>query len=244
METRYSRLTNAIELADPGYVLEYFSKQIDQIPSGEKLPVFDLFLTSGQCLHGTPVKVVFHNHRFLAAIETFPPGSRTTGAYQPVNELTYIDCAHISALRLHDPTSWTHLLSFGNVAAPLNEDPLSRLQAKREIPEIWNQCMSEVSSKLGTTIELNVTWESFPQNGLEFNHLRRLAKEVVATIRVLSQDSLGLEALKKVRMISLTYKATDPLETSFRNGALEIPSDGLGTKVSFDSVKSAIEAAI
>lgn len=240
MSNRYTFLSDAIELAEPGYVLEFFADHAKRTPNGEKLPVFDLLLTSGQTLQGTPVKVVQRQHRFLAALETFHGLNHSFQANNPIKELTYIDCGFIAALRLHEPTSWTHLLSFGNVAAPLNEDPLSRLQAKREITELWAKSMTEI----GKSLELVVSWDDFPQSGLEFNHLRRLAREVVATVRALNSDSMGREALTKVTAIALPYSAGSALETSFHDGTLRIPSDGLGTKVSFESVKSAIEAAL
>lgn len=240
MSGRYARLSDAIELADPGYVLEFFADHAKRTPNGEKLPVFDLLLTSGQTLQGTPVKVVQRNHRFLAALETFQNANQSFQSNGPIRELTYIDCGFITALRLHEPTSWTHLLSFGNIAAPLNEEPLSRLQAKREITELWAKAMTE----LGKNIELVVSWEEFPQTGLEFNHLRRLAREAAASVRSLNSDSMGREALEKVKAIALTFSTGSVLETSFHDGTLRIPSDAQGTKVSFEAVKSAIEAAL
>lgn len=240
MSGRYAHLLDAIELAEPGYVLEFFAEHAKRAAQGERLPVFELFLNSGQTLKGTPIKVMQRNHRFLAAIETFEGSGHNFHSNNPVKELTYIDCGSIAALRLHEPTAWTHLMSFGNVAAPLHEDPLSRLQAKREIPELWAKAMTD----LGKNIELVVSWDEFPQSGLEFNHLRRLANEVLAAFRSLNSDNLGREAIASVKTIALTYSAGSTLETSFHEGTLRIPSDGKGTKVNFESVKSAIEAAL
>lgn len=240
MSGRYERLLDAVELAEPGYVLEYFAEHVKRVASGDKLPVFELLLNSGQTLYGTPIKVLQRNHRFLAALETIQGAGSRISTSDPIKEITYIDCGFIVALRLQDPTSWTHLLSFGNISAPLNEEPLSRLQARRELPELWSKSMSE----LGKNIELVVSWDDFPQAGLEFNHVRRLAHEILATIRSLNSDSMGREALEKVKTIALIYSADSNLETSLNDGTLRIPSDGQGTKVNFESVKSAIEAAL
>jgi hypothetical protein len=37
----------------------------------------------------------------------------------------------------HEPMNWRHELSFGRAARPLNEEPLTRLNAKRMKLEDW-----------------------------------------------------------------------------------------------------------
>ena len=58
MSGRYAHLLDAIELAEPGYVLEFFAEHAKRAAQGERLPVFELFLNSGQTLKGTPIKVM------------------------------------------------------------------------------------------------------------------------------------------------------------------------------------------
>ena len=105
-----------------------------------------------------------------------------------VKEIAYIDSFHIMSMKIHEPMKWRHELSFGRAARPLNEEPLTRLNAKRMTLEDWSAAKIEIS--------LQIDCDSIPQDGLENNHLRRLVKEVATVLQTLKSRLLGFRSIE------------------------------------------------
>jgi hypothetical protein len=233
-KSRFQDLRDSIELADCSHILEQLVQYNSTVEASQPSPVVDLLLMSGAVIRGTPFKVLFVNNRYLFARQTFD----STKDLPPteVREIAYIDSYHIMSLRVHEPMKWRNELFFGKTARPLNEEPLTRLNAKRLTLEDW--------SSLKVDIPLQVDWDGFPQDGLENNHIRRAIKEVAVTILVLQKDALGIEALSRVKSFQLTYSKDAALEASLVDGVLRLTTDGLGTRVSAANIRAALEAAL
>ncbi|MDZ4082603.1 MAG: hypothetical protein U1E10_06690 [Bdellovibrionales bacterium] len=231
---RFQELRDAIELADGPNILEQLVKYNSTVQTDQPSPVVDLLLVSGAVIRGTPFKMVYGNNRYLFAMQTF----ESTKDLPPteVREITYIDSSHIVSLKIHEPLKWRHELSFGRAARPLNEEPLTRLNAKRLTLEDWSNARTE--------IPLQVDWDAIPQDGLENNHIRRLVKEVASVFHALKADALGMEALKAVKSLQIVYSKESVIEASLVEGGLRLTTDARGTNVTTANVRAAIEAAL
>lgn len=233
-KSRFHDLRESIELADCQYILEELVKYNATVESDRPSPVVDLLLSNGSTLRGTPFKMLHVNSRHLFAFQTL----ETTRDIPPteIKEIAFIDCIYIVSLKVHEPLKWRHQLTFGKVAEPLNEEVLTRLNAKRAIAEEWTNAKLEIA--------LQIEWDQFSQDGFENNHLRRLAKEVATVLQQLMADDLGAGALAPVKSFRIVFSKTGVLEAGLSNGVLSLTTDALGTNVSTANVKAAIEAAL
>jgi hypothetical protein len=232
--SRFQDLRDSIELADCPHILEQLVQYNSTVEANQPSPVVDLLLVSGAVIRGTPFKMVFINNRYLFAMQTFDSTKDLPPA--EVREISYIDSYHIISVKVHEPMKWRHELSFGRAARPLNEEPLTRLNAKRLTLEDWTSFKVE--------IPLQVDWDAFPQDGLENNHIRRAIKEAGTAIQALKSDSLGMEALRRVKSFQLSYSKDSVLEASLVNGVLRLTTDAQGTRMSSANIRAALEAAL
>ncbi len=233
-QPRYKLLRESIELADYRYVLEQLVQYNSTVQSDQPSPVVDLHLTTGAVLRGTPFKMLNVSNRYLFALQTLESTRDLPSA--DVREICYVDSSHIVSLKVHEPMKWKHELSFGKAARPIDEEPLTRLNAKRLTAEDWAGAKNDLA--------LQIDWDQFPQTGLENNYIRRLAKEVLSVISQLKADNLGREALLPVKSVRLVYSTKAVLEASLNDGTLSLTTDACGTNVSPANVKAALEAAL
>ena len=192
---------------------EYRAKAGDD--AKRPLPRVTIFTASGQSFTGAVVHV--QREREVETVLLYAPDE---GRPESV-DLVYLTLDRVVAVKVQDGEWVAPLLTGGEVARVPSEEAPTRLQLKREVREIGQR----VAKEHGVASGLDVDWDSLPKGDAPNLNVLDFAKAVEKGVRKVVRDSLGKEAMKGIRKLSVRHQPAARLTCEKERDALVLVLD-------------------
>ena len=180
----------------PSKILEKLSKSRRNSPEGGTggAPLTTIHLRSGRDISGWVLKLEEElGHAGATLLFQALGQSQNTS-----DDIVYLDVANIEAVTIHRTTDFLHVISPGKFDPPTSGSEPTRLGLKREVPKITKSFTDAV----GGGVQVEVDWDSVPQEDEAVNSLNNLIHESIGAItETLPDDFSKGEFTKKVRSV-------------------------------------------
>ena len=179
------------------------------------LPRLTIYTSTGQSFSGMVVQV--QRERDLETVLLHVPDEARPEAI----DLLYVGLDRVIAVKVQDGEWAAPLLTAGEVARVPSEEPPTRLQLKRDVREIGQR----VAKEYGVASGIDVDWDSLPRSDGPNLNVLDLAKSLEKGVRKVVRDSLGKEAMKGVRKVTVRHQPAARLTCEKERDALVVVLD-------------------
>jgi|GEM_PF-3201794 len=173
-------------------LLEKLAALTSRVKAGadETVPLVTLHVAGGHAISGWIMRLD-NDPKYGEGLLVHASGGRPD---QPGLDAVYLSSQSVVAVYIHGANTIAHVLSNNAVPPPPSTQPVP---SKLEIQRSADASSKELSTAIGSTLAWEIQWDGLADAPESMRALQHLLTDGFASLRALSQDAMGKEALQQ-----------------------------------------------